>query len=471
MRAPGRKERRPRGSLRSDRRGVALLMVLGTLTIATVMLTEFQDTVSAELGSSVSARDQVKAEYAARSAVNLTRLLLAAEPTISAVLKPLTQGAQVPVWEYTDVILGPFNDQAGGEVFEGMSGMNLSEGRNLGMEGASFSLLIVDEDSKINFNTAARADSFSVTRQEEQITSLIGGIQYNEFFEEAQDENGNMLDRQTTCSAIVDWVDPNVDKSACNPLDKTASAVTPPEDGYYQLLDRPYQRKNAAFDSLQELHMVQGVTDEFWRRFIEPDPDDPKARNVTVWGSGKINVNSANPVTLLALVCQLADVGTPLCVDPLMQQKYVMTSQMFAGAMAGMPIFASPDMFVDAIHGRGMFGEMLKSVGIEPVNPRSDDLLKKAITTESKIFSVYATGTVESGKLTTRSNIHAVVDMRGAPPPGSAETLTKLEQLRNQEVDLAQIKGLDLPAEMEQGGLASFLLPKPGGTIIYYRVD
>src|SRR6478752_5364607 len=67
---------------RRAQRGVALIMVLGTLTILTVMLTEFQDETSAEVGSAMSARDGVRAEYAAKSAVNLTRLLLASEPTI-----------------------------------------------------------------------------------------------------------------------------------------------------------------------------------------------------------------------------------------------------------------------------------------------------------------------------------------------------------------------------------------------------
>src|SRR6478609_8553510 len=67
---------------RRSQRGVALIMVLGTLTILTVMLTEFQDETSAEVGSAMTARDAVRAEYAAKSAVNLTRLLIAAEPTI-----------------------------------------------------------------------------------------------------------------------------------------------------------------------------------------------------------------------------------------------------------------------------------------------------------------------------------------------------------------------------------------------------
>ena len=456
---------------RRGERGVALLLVMGTLTILTVMLTEFQDATSAELGSSASARDQVRAEYAARSAVNLTRLLIAAEPTIRGPLALLTQGAQIPVWEYTDVILGAFNDVEGGAAFEGISGMNLSEGRNLGMEGARFSLTVVDEDSKINLNTAARADSFSQKRMAEQLLSLIGGVQYNEYFEEAEDENGNRLDRVTVCSALIDWVDPNSDRSRCDPRAETATASAP-EDSYYQLLDKPYQRKNAGFDSLEELHLVQGVTDEFWSTFLVPDPDDEKSRVVTVWGGGKVNVNSANEQTLLAVVCHQAKPETPLCIDPVMRQKYLMTSRMFSSMTSGIPIFATPKDFVKAIQGKGMFGQMLTSMGIEPVEVFSEKLMREAVTTESKVFSIYATGYVKSGRRETRSRIHAVVDMRGAPPPGTVENETKLKQI---ETLLAENKagssGFELPSELGEGGLARAVLPRPGGSIIYYRVD
>lgn len=461
-----RRARRQRGE-----RGVALLMVLGALAILTVMLTEFQDSTSAELGSSVSARDQVRAEYAALSALNLTRLLIAAEPTIRVPLAPLTGGAQIPVWEYTDVILGAFNDAEGGQVFEGLSGMNLAEGRNLGMEGAGFELVVVDEDSKLNLNVAARADSFSQKRMAEQVLSLISGIQHNDFFDEAQDENGTRLDRVTVCSALVDWVDPDTDRNGCDPRSETAT-TSAPEDSYYQLLDKPYRRKNAAFDSLEELHLVQGVSDEFYSRFFFPDPDDEKSRVVTVWGSGKVNVNSANARTLLALVCHQAKLDTPLCIDPLMQQKYLMTSQMFAGAMAGIPVFPSPQNFVEAVQGKGMFGEMLKSVGIEPVALLAPKLMEEAITVESKVFSIYATGYVKSGKLQTRTRIHAVIDMRGAPPPGTAELQAKLGQVQRAEVDAATAGGLtDLPEGYEAGGVERALLPRPGGSVLYFKVN
>src|SRR5687767_16024352 len=71
------------------RRGVALILVLGALTILTVMLTESQDESSADFAGALTTRDQLVGEYAAKSAVNLSRLLIAAEPTIRAAIGPM----------------------------------------------------------------------------------------------------------------------------------------------------------------------------------------------------------------------------------------------------------------------------------------------------------------------------------------------------------------------------------------------
>src|SRR5690606_25268111 len=126
---------------------------------------------------------------------------------------------------------------------------------------------------------------------------------------------------------------------------------------------------------------------------------------------------------------------TPLSIDPVMQQKDLMTSQMFAGAMAGIPIFQKPADFVAAVQGKGMFGEALQSVGITPVEVTVPKLMAEAITTESQVFSIYSTGYVKAGKRQTRTRIHAVIDMRGAPPPGTAEIQAKLNQIQRMEAD------------------------------------
>jgi general secretion pathway protein K len=159
-RIPGRAAR---VRARRQRRGVALILVLAALTVLTVMLTEVQDESSAEFGSALSARDALVAEYAAKSAVNLSRLLIAAEPTIRRSLTlvfALVGGPrQIPVWAYADRILGAFNDQDGAESFAALAGVDPKLGKNLGFKGGGFELTIVDEDSKINFNVAARGDA------------------------------------------------------------------------------------------------------------------------------------------------------------------------------------------------------------------------------------------------------------------------------------------------------------------------
>src|SRR5512138_1488139 len=109
---------------KQHKRGVALLMVLSALTVLAVMLTEFQQETSAELGSVLAERDAVQAEYAAKSAIALSRLLLAAEPTVRKPLAFLLQNAQIPVWQHADLIMSAFNDQKNSQKFAALIGGN-----------------------------------------------------------------------------------------------------------------------------------------------------------------------------------------------------------------------------------------------------------------------------------------------------------------------------------------------------------
>ncbi len=459
---------------RRNQRGVALIMVLGTLTLLTVMLTEFQDETSAELGSAMSARDSVRAEYAARSAVNLTRLLIAAEPTIRTAVAPLLMlmgngGAQIPVWEYSDSVLGAFGDAEGGAAFQSISGVNLAEGRNLGMEGAGFSIRVVDEDSKINLNLASRPGSQQ--KIAEQILGLFGNDPLDPMFDRLDDQ-GSLADRATICAALIDWADPDEKLEACNPR-AAEQQQTGTEDGYYQLLPKPYQRKNAAFDSLEELHLVRGISDDLFDRFFVPDADDPSRRNVTVWGRGPINVNTANAATLLAVICSGAVDETPLCTDPQQQMLFLMTLEMTKSMTSGVPVFGSTKGFVNAVKGKGMIGTMFSTMGLQPVTLLRDNVFEDAVAVESKVFSIYATGYVRSGKKETRSRIHAVVDLRNAPPPGAATLANTARALGDQSgaTTTGDASGSGTSSTDDPNSLAALLAPSPGGTILYYRVD
>ena len=89
----------------AKRRGIALVMVMGAIAVLTVMLAEFQDETSAELAAATAQRDGIQAEYMAKSAVNLSRLLIASEPSMRKAIAPMfammkKTPPQLPLWEF-----------------------------------------------------------------------------------------------------------------------------------------------------------------------------------------------------------------------------------------------------------------------------------------------------------------------------------------------------------------------------------
>jgi general secretion pathway protein K len=472
--SPSLDRRRLRAALRRlranrRRRGVALILVLGALAILTVMLTEIQEDNSAEFSAALVARDQLMAEYAAKSGVNLTRLLIAAEPTIRTALAPLGflvggQLPQIPVWNFADRVLGAFNDQEGQSSFAAFSGLDMRQGEHLGLEGASFEVVVVDEDSKINVNQGSRSD---ITRQRlmQQLMALMQSPQYDPLFSE-RDADGQFSDRQTICSAIIDWTDPNQDTWPCDGSDMAQQ--TAPEDSFYERLDRPYSRKNAPFDSLLELYRVRGVGEDYFANFVDPDPDDPKKRFMTVWGQDQININSAPPEVILALVCSQADEPLPKACDYGEGSVTFLTMlRLMPMLLMGMPAFSSGKDMVQTLKGTGMKAELIKSFlgdTFEPFKFKSESELTKMAGTESKVFSIYATGFVRAGKRETRVRIHTVVDFRAAPPPGEARTLNALQTEAALMADGAQ------KSQVEEA-IQAALQPSPAGNIVYYRMD
>jgi general secretion pathway protein K len=322
---------------------------------------------------------------------------------------------------------------------------------------------------------------------------------------EGRDADGQFSDRQAICTAIMDWADSDQDQAVCDPTSANAQAAGS-EDSFYQLLKKPYQRKNAAFDSLEELHMVRGIGDDFWSTFIDPDPDKPEKRNVTVWGQGLINVNTANAYVLKALVCEASKNMAAVCIDPIEAGKFIAAMTLVKGIVPGLPVFGSPADFINALKQAGattappggaappmpgglggggspiaMFFQMFQ---LQPIPLASEQVTKDSITVESKVFSIYARGYVRSGKRETNVHIHAVVDFRGAPSPqavmqqqlqnmlqqgggGTAGTTTPpaTGQSPNQPGAAA------LPPGMTPDGILAALKPGSGGNVIYYRLD
>jgi len=468
------RSRRERARRRKRERGIALVMVMGAIAVLTVMLAELQEDTSAELAAALADRDAVQAEYFAKSAVSLSRLLIASEPTIRQAIAPLFMmmrrtPPQLPVWEFSDRILGAFNDQESSSDWAKTSGLDLSMAKNLGLKGGRFELVIIDEDSKLNVNLGA-SNEIAHIRLAKQLMGNMANPLYLPLFEQ-KDQNGNTNDRLTICSSIIDWADVDENRFSCD-LTQSASSSAIEDYAYYQFLPKPYRIKNAPFDSLEELHMVRGVSDDFWSTMVDPDPPNPRKRVFTVWGQGAVNVNTANAPTLLALVCS----GAPqaeLCNDPMQMQMFTMGVTMAQGMSMGAQLFGSPADFINMMKGQGMLGPILTGMGVKPVRFQSESEFAKSISIESKMFSVYAVGVVKGYKRETRTSIHAVVDFRSAPSitgqqpgaPGAPSAAPTGGQLPPGAPPVQQ------SSANNSNPFSAAMLPSTGGTIIHYKVE
>lgn len=455
-----------RAKRRKKERGVALIMVLGAIAIMVVMLAEFQDDAGAEFAAATAARDGLQAEYFARSAISLERLLIASEPTMRKAITPLfalmkQTPPQLPVWEYSDRILGAFNDSEGGADFSSLSGLDLSLAKNVGLKGGHFEVTVVDEDAKINVNIGA-ANEIAHIRLAKELMSTMAPIQYDPLFQQ-RDSTGNYNDRLSICSAIIDWADPDEQLFSCDLTSSPSSNAV--EDSWYQLLPKPYRRKNAPYDSLEELHMVRGISDDFWGVFVDPEPTDPKKRIMTVWGQGTVNVNSANALTLYGLVCSGAPTAD-MCTDPLQMQLFVMGITMAKGITMGAPLFGSAKDFIAAMQGKGQLGPMLTLLGLKPVKFQSESDFAKSISTKSKVFSIYAVGAVKGFRRETRVKIHTVVDFRQTQEltPGSSSPSPSASGTGGQQV---ATQG----ANTSSSSIAAALQPSIGGQVLYYEIE
>ena len=464
-----------RARRRKKERGIALMMVIGAIAVLTVMLAEFQDDTSAELASALADRDSIQAEYMARSATNLARLVIATEPAIRQSIAPLFQlmkqtPPQLPVWEFSDRLLGAFNDKDAQQDFAATIGLDPTRGKNLGMPGGRFELSIVDEDAKIDVNLGG-ANDIAHIRLAKELMGLMAPPQYDPMFQK-RDLTGNYHDRLQICAAILDWADADLNAFNCDFSQSTAPS-NGAEDAYYQLLPvHPYYRKNAPYDSLDELHMVTGIDDDFWATFVDPDPTNPKKRIMTVWGQGTVNVNSAPAMTLIALVCAGAPTAG-VCTDPIQMEAFIAGVTMGRGISMGAPLFGSAQDFIKTMKGNGMLGPMLTGMlGMKPVTFQSESDFSKSISVESKVFSIYAVGIVKGYRRETRTSIHTVVDFRDAPSitditASSLGSAAGSGSSRSPAAPTATSTSTG-EAALLQNALSQ---PNPAGTIIYSRIE
>jgi len=145
----------------------------------------------------------------------------------------------------------------------------VSEIDSVPFAGGSYHVMVTDEESKININEASR----------EIIRDLMIGYGLSS------------AKSDSLSDAIIDWRDRDDD-----PM------VNGAESRYYLSLNPPYSSKNLNLDSLEELLLVRGFTPELlYGNEASADSGQGFARLLTVYGRGKVNINTASRAVLEAL--------------------------------------------------------------------------------------------------------------------------------------------------------------------------
>lgn len=446
------RSRNPAQGGRRRERGVALVIVLSAIAILAVLLADMHENTGTGFAVATSERDRVQAEYMAKSGLNLTRLLIKEEPRIRMIVAPLYQmmagrpPPQLPIWRLANELLQPFcNYDDAAESFSSL-GSDLRSAQGLEGLPGTCEIVAVAENSKINVNSPLFSGGDIARRSiAMQVFSLLGGhvspSPYDPLFSNL-DADGQYTSRLDVISALIDWWDQDTTRTVFDPGRNTVTTGGP-EDDLYARLDDPYPIKNAPFDSLEELRMIRGIGDDFWATFVEPDPDDPDARLLTIYGSGSVNPNEAPPEVLLGRLCSFVP-ATTLCADPMEGMKFVQLLRT-ARSMIPVPFFTTPADFLNFVQGRGgerdLYPMLLGFLGpgnplvFTPIliPPEAERELSGTFVTSAQILSLHVTGFAGRAKVRLRTvvNFHD----RWTPPPPNAGGMPSLGIFHHYRID------------------------------------
>ena len=348
------------GRAREDKRqrGIALVMAVTAVAILTVVLADMHESTSTAHAIAMVNRDRLKAEYMAKSGLNLTRLLVAREPQIRQVVTPFYQALvgrpppQLPVWTMANTLLSPFCDYERTKAMD--TGIDFGAADGLGNTGARCEIVSFAENSKINVNAPLNFTGDTARRSiSMQLFAMMGGYQspspYDPLFQ-SLDRDGQLTSRLDVASSLIDWWDQDANRTVFDPGRSTVETGGSEED-LYRRLDDAYEPKNAPFDSLEEIRLVRGVGDDFYATFVEPEPNNPSARIVTIYGSGAVNPNEAPPEVILARLCSYIE-SQPLCTNPVQAASFVQLLNTVR-ALAPVPFFTRVNDFLTFVEGGG----------------------------------------------------------------------------------------------------------------------
>ncbi|HEY4882025.1 MAG TPA: type II secretion system minor pseudopilin GspK [Myxococcales bacterium] len=328
-------------------RGVALILVLTTIAILTAIGVDFSYSSRVSLKLAENLRDETRAEYLARSAVNVSRLLLHFQKQVDqlggqlgAALGGLTGGPRPPprpgagpaapapnnlgirLWQVVPIESNAFSALLSGRI-EGLDGIRTdaaalparpgeraSVTHAFGGFDGSFQAKIVDENSRINVQRLDDLGARAVSTLT-QLRAMMADPKYDFIFDE-EDANRDRVRRDDVLLAMKDWIDIDETGTAFDPSNPQRPFVNGfgDENSAYSRYEPRYKAKNGRFDSLEELYMVRGVNDRFMAAFGD---------RLTIWPdiNTNLNINTDDPQQMLTnILIAAANPNDPSLRDP-----------------------------------------------------------------------------------------------------------------------------------------------------------
>lgn len=325
-------------------RGAALLVVLTTVAVLTALAVDLAYRTRVSLQSAANARDELRAACLAKSAVALSRLVLHFQQQLDrsagnagALAGRLPgQAAQASqasaisfrLWELVPVDSSSVAMFLSGEPAAGSPParapapagtedlFGAGTARAFGDYQGSFRARVDDEDRKVNVAQLAGL-STAAAPQLVRLLSLVREQRFDYLFDR-EDANGFRATRPEVAIALKDWVDEDEVTSVLgrNPAVPFEAGYGDENAAYDRGPDR-YRAKNARFDSLEELHLVAGLSDGFMSAFgdrltVYPDVNAPT------------NINTSDPQQMLVNILAMSDppgIPQPVVLDPMFQEK------------------------------------------------------------------------------------------------------------------------------------------------------
>jgi len=382
------------------RRGMALLMVITTIAVLTSVVVEFAYSTHVDVRLAANARDALRAHYLAKSATNFARVLLFVQTLLD---RSMQGGMNFRVWEAIpiqgDAIRG-FVEATRAESTEappslppaqprpGLGELVPAEGlQPFGSYQGTFFAEIEDEEAKINLNKLNNPGlSGAFTAQ--LLYQLIADPRWDFLFEE-ENTHRERISREEFLVRIKDFIDENEVESA---LDLTlATGVfadsASDEERHYVRYPQRYRPKNALFDSMDELHLVAGMSERLMAAFED---------RLTVYPdiNAKLNLNTRDPLQRLTILRLMArEPHHPAFENPYTVESMLRQLDIMQASMPFAPLTAQ------------QFASVLQMHGLEA----RQDVMNTEFSNTSQTFTIRAIG--QAGDVT--QTITTVVRLDG----------------------------------------------------------